>query len=932
MAAPSGRAIVLVYVVCAALWIALSDQVAGLLFPDPSVRTAVETLKGSAFVAVTGLLLAIMLHRHDALRARQAGELETRERRLRLLAEHVQDVIFRYALEPAPAFEYVSPAIERVLGYPPEAFHADPGLLARVVHPDDLPLLDPISGTWRETRPMVLRARHADGHWVWLEQRSTPVMDAHGEYLALEGVARDVTEQRAVEAALARLIRVQRTLSAANQALVRAEREPEFLEAICRAVVDPGGFRDAWVGYRTDDSAGSIRPAARAGRDGGYLDAIALSWHLDGQGGGGPAGVSIREGRTVVSHDVASDPTLAWRAETLARGYRSLAALPLRSGEAVFGTLVIYAAEPDAFGTDEVAVLEELAADLAYGVETLRARAGAAAAEAERLRLATVIEQSTESVLMTDMTGAIEYVNPAFERVTGYSRAEVIGRNPRLLQSGAQSPAFYAAMWQTLTAGRSWEGDLVNRRKDGSLITEEATISPVCSPTGATSGYVAVKRDVTRERQAEAREQARARERALVAHALAALHPQATPEETAEAVCRQIAQLPEATLALVLAFDPDGRATPLGAAASSGRPIDCHRLPEARTRELRSRSVEGPWVQGWVKERGHPFNRAFHELHVRALGYVPLRIDRDVVGLLEVGSSDPEASDRLTERLPALVEFAAIASAVLGPSISSRAQLSRTRERIRNVVEQRAFRPVFQPIVDLPSLAVIGYEALTRFDDGTPPDEQFREAAAVGLGTELEIAALTAALRAAVALPARPWLNVNVSPAVIVAGEPLRSIVASYPGRLVLEVTEHQAINDYAAFRAAVAALGIDVQVAVDDAGAGFASLRHILELRPQIVKIDRSLVAGIDTDPARQSLLAGLHHFADAVGCSLIAEGIETEGELATLVALDIHGGQGYLLGRPVPLVPVGGGTPTGGSGRAPGSAAPVPGAPNIR
>ncbi len=344
MGAPSGRAIVLVYVVCAALWIALSDQVAGLLFPDPSVRTAVETLKGSAFVAVTGLLLAIMLHRHDALRARQAGELETRERRLRLLAEHVQDVIFRYALEPAPAFEYVSPAIERVLGYPPEAFHADPGLLARVVHPDDLPLLDPISGTWRETRPMVLRARHADGHWVWLEQRSTPVMDAHGEYLALEGVARDVTEQRAVDAALARLIRVQRTLSAANQALVRAEREPEFLEAICRAVVDPGGFRDAWVGYRTDDSAGSIRPAARAGRDGGYLDAIALSWHLDGQGGGEPAGVSIREGRTVVSHDVASDPTLAWRAETLARGYRSLAALPLRSGEAVFGTLVIYAA------------------------------------------------------------------------------------------------------------------------------------------------------------------------------------------------------------------------------------------------------------------------------------------------------------------------------------------------------------------------------------------------------------------------------------------------------------------------------------------------------------------------------------------------------------------------------------------------------------
>jgi EAL domain-containing protein (putative c-di-GMP-specific phosphodiesterase class I) len=272
------------------------------------------------------------------------------------------------------------------------------------------------------------------------------------------------------------------------------------------------------------------------------------------------------------------------------------------------------------------------------------------------------------------------------------------------------------------------------------------------------------------------------------------------------------------------------------------------------------------------------------------------------VGLLEVGSASPEASDRLTERLPALVEFASIASAVLGPSISSRAQLGRSRERIETIIDQHAFHPVFQPIVDLESLAVIGYEALTRFDDGMPPDERFGEAGVVGLGVELEIAALRAAVASAVALQAVPWLNVNVSPAAILAGEPLRSLMASYPGQLVLEVTEHEVISDYVAFRQAVAALGPGVQIAVDDAGAGFASLRHIVELRPQFVKIDRSLVAGIDTDPARQALLAGLRHFADSQECSLVAEGIETERELATLVALGVRSGQGYLLGRPAP------------------------------
>ena len=160
------------------------------------------------------------------------------------------------------------------------------------------------------------------------------------------------------------------------------------------------------------------------------------------------------------------------------------------------------------------------------------------------------------------------------------------------------------------------------------------------------------------------------------------------------------------------------------------------------------------------------------------------------------GSAGSEASDRLTERLPALVEFASIASAVLGPSIATRAQLSRSRERIQAIIDEAAFHPVFQPIADLATLAVIGYEALTRFDDGMQPDAQFGAAAAVGLGVELEVAALRAALAAASALPAAPWLNVNASPAVVLAGEPLRSLVAGYPGRLVLEVTEHAVIND----------------------------------------------------------------------------------------------------------------------------------------
>jgi EAL domain-containing protein (putative c-di-GMP-specific phosphodiesterase class I) len=167
---------------------------------------------------------------------------------------------------------------------------------------------------------------------------------------------------------------------------------------------------------------------------------------------------------------------------------------------------------------------------------------------------------------------------------------------------------------------------------------------------------------------------------------------------------------------------------------------------------------------------------------------------------------------------------------------------------------------------------------------------------------ELEIATLQAALAAAQSLPESAWLNVNASPTLIMSGEPLRALLLGFSRRLVLEVTEHAAITDYPAFRLAMASLGPNVEFAVDDAGVGFASLRHILELQPAFVKLDRWLVSGLEADEARQAMIVGLAHFARSTGCRLIAEGIETDLELAALRSLDIDLGQGYLLGRPLP------------------------------
>ncbi len=709
------------YAVIAAAWIVASDAAVTAIGPTGQDALVLNTAKGIGFVAVTatGLYWLIgIFHRRTAAIDRDAAEVNVR---LRLLAERSADIIYRYRVRPTEAYEYISPAVARIVGYPPEAFYADPGLGLRIAHADDLAQLqaaaaDPEAGR----RPFRFRWLRPDGTVIWIEQHNVPIRDESGQLVAIEGVAREVTA--AVEA------------------------------------------------------------------------------------------------------------------------------------------------------------------------------------ELRLAMLATAIEQSAESVVITDIEARIQYVNPAFTRVTGYRSGEVLGQNPRILQSGEHTEAFYRAMWDALTNGQTWVADFVNRRKDGSLYQEVAVISPIRDASGTITSYVAVKRDVTREREAEARASGLARERALVASTLANLNQRATPEETAEAICGQITSMTDVALAGLFLFGVEGRADALGFAVASGAPPALRPLPFQRSRILRERAEAGPWLDTWTHRPWHPYDRTMTDRGITSLAYAPVRHGSELIGLLVAAAVHGATPKLMAEYLPAIVEFGELAGALIGPVAMERTAVREVRLRIQAVLSESAFHPVYQPIVDLARGRTVGYEALTRFHDDAPPDVRFGEAAQVGLGIELEVATMVAAIEGASRLPTRGWLDVNASPALILEGTRLREVMGRATQPLVLEVTEHAVIGDYVALRAAVTALGPKSHLAVDDAGAGFASLRHIVELRPDFVKLDRSLVADIDADPARQALVSGLRHFARATHCRLIAEGIETEAELATLRKLEIRLGQGYLLGLPEP------------------------------
>lgn len=265
-----------------------------------------------------------------------------------------------------------------------------------------------------------------------------------------------------------------------------------------------------------------------------------------------------------------------------------------------------------------------------------------------------------------------------------------------------------------------------------------------------------------------------------------------------------------------------------------------------------------------------------------------------------------EADDSLSGHdLQIMHAFAAVAAGQLEREIADGKIRHETVDRIYSAIHDESLTIVYQPIYELETHVPVGVECLARFPDGVlrPPSEWFSEAVEVGLGVDLEMAAIQAALRGISSLPADIYLSVNASPDTILSGrleEALRDIPRN---RLVIEVTEHAVVSDYDELRRALEPLRGLVRIAVDDAGAGNAGFRQIVDVAPDIIKLDMSLTRGIDSDTRRASLASALVSFAHEIDSIIVAEGIETGAELATLRQLGVQCGQGYLLSPPFPI-----------------------------
>lgn len=228
------------------------------------------------------------------------------------------------------------------------------------------------------------------------------------------------------------------------------------------------------------------------------------------------------------------------------------------------------------------------------------------------------------------------------------------------------------------------------------------------------------------------------------------------------------------------------------------------------------------------------------------------------------------------------------------------------RSRIERVFSHDELSVVYQPIYQLADGTVSGVECLSRFRGQfhSSPDKWFADAAAVGLGPKLEGWAIRQALSNLDSLPPDVYLAVNGSPELFTSPELAEALQGVDPSRIVLEVTEHATVSDYRQLWNSLAVWrNRGIRIAIDDAGAGYASMRHILDLQPEYIKLDMSLVRNIDADARRRALAAALIAFAREIGSAVTAEGVESEAELQTLRKLGVDKVQGFHMSRPLSL-----------------------------
>jgi len=610
-----------------------------------------------------------------------------------------------------------------------------------------------------------------------------------------------ITQQKQAEETQKRLNRALRLLSDCNTALIHAEREQSLLEQICQLVVDQGGYQMAWVGYAQDDAEKTVRPVAQAGSGADYLDSSLITWS-DLATGLGPTGQAIASGQTQVNRDFDTNPIVApWREAALARGFRSSIGLPLQSKSRTFGALTIYSAAADDFIADEVALLQELTNDLAYGIETLRARS-----------LRTITEEKLAFLAHHDALTGLP------------NRLLLRDRFDFAVRQAERDQSKVAMFFLDLDNFKQINDSLGHAIGDQLLVALAERL-----------------RGCIRE---------------------------------SDTICRQGG---DEFIILV-----------------SG---------------LNEIDIIARLAQKILDAISEPFELAGHTLTTSFSIGISLYPD------------DAQDFDTLSKNADAALYHAkdngknaySFFNSSMNVDALAHMQL---QGRLRKALKNEEFLLHYQPQIDIANGRIIGVEALVRWQPPdsplVPPGSFIPVAEQSGLIIALGEWVLLEACRQAAA-----WQGAGLPPIVVAVnlsalqfrrGNILETVTAALAGSglparyLELELTESILLQDVdAAMKILHSLKDLGVQLSIDDFGTGYSSLSYLKRLAVDKLKIDQSFVRDLATDADDAAIVRAIVQLGHTLQLTVIAEGVETQEQLAFLTNYGCNEAQGYLFSRPL-------------------------------
>ncbi|RLJ70141.1 PAS domain S-box-containing protein/diguanylate cyclase (GGDEF)-like protein [Hydrogenivirga caldilitoris] len=739
---------------------------------------------------------------------------------------------------------------------------------------------------------LKIRTRRGEARYIRVFSKTVIYNYQHCGMLIFHEITPEVMRQK-----------VYRALRNINKAITTVLTQKELYQTVCETLVREFDIKFAWIG-RVDEE-GNLEELHSCGEGLDYLKHVNFS-KAALLSSNYPTCVAYREGRVVINPSTEENPSAeTYREEMLKRGFLSSAAIPIKLKDRVVAVLNVYASVPNFFAEDVRDLLEEIQRDLSFALEKIHTIR-------DSILLKQAVEKAREGVLITDGEGNILYVNDFICELTGYSREELIRKNPRIFKSGYHPKEFYQHLWETILSGKEFNAVFVNRKKNGELFYVEQKIVPVELP-GGHRRFVALWRDITKETLLSEEN-----ERLRYYDILTGLLNFGGFKVNAENLISEGV----GTSALLL-ID-----------LANFSYINKTYGSEAGDRVLKE---VGERLRARVKERdlvgrigGDEFGLFLTELKdVKDIFSIMERIKavlRDEIkingasltlnfhGGVAIFPQDGEDFKTLIENASVALRFSKEEGInnikLFNRELEEEAKKFLYRESLlERALREKLFVFHYQPYFDTRNGRLAGFEALLRIRerDGTlhyPAEfidylEKFQHLSGY----------IDWALKE-VSLKIKSWnvpISLNVSARAFKEPsfpEKVLSHARELSQPLIVEITERLYMEDMERSRKIIGRLkeSEKVRIAIDDFGTGYSSLSYIKDINADILKIDMSFTKAMVEDEKARAVVEAIVHLARLLGMKTLAEGVETKEQYELVRDMGIDYAQGFYLAKPLP------------------------------